>query len=292
MTLPVVSQVANHLAKTGGKFTGTELVTIMAGGNDVLMQLGGLSAGATAAGTAAGQKAFPTLLIGGLVATVPAANQATAQASIGLGRTNLGCRQAATRPRSPPPPCTAAAQLGANVQAAQAAAAKAGTDAQAAGAKAGADYAAAQGPVLVAALGKAGAELAAIVKTQLVAKGANYVVVNNLPDVASTPSGKAQSAETQTLIKRDGRHLQRTAEGRPGRRPAHRLRRPVLGQPRPGDQPGHLRLDQHLAKGLHAPNRRSPAPRARCRRRTSATTCSPMTSTRPHTSTGWSRVMS
>jgi len=200
MTVPVVSQVANHLAKTGGKFSGTELITVMSGGNDVLVSLGQLSAGATAAGTAAGQKAFPTLLIGGLIATVPAANQATAQVNITTAvqtSAAAGGNQTAIATAA----ITAAAQLGAPLPAAQAAAAKAGTDAQAAGAKAGADYAAAQGPALVAALGKAGAELAAIVKTQLVAKGANYVVVNNLPDVASTPSGKAQSAETQALIK-------------------------------------------------------------------------------------------
>lgn len=199
MTLPVVSQVANHLAKTGGKFSGTELVTVMAGGNDVLMQLGGLSAGATAAGTAAGQKAFPTLLIGGLVALVPAANQATAQQSIGLAVQSTAAA-GGTQTAIATAAITAAAQLGAPVAAAQAAAARAAVDAQAAGAKAGADYAAAQGPLLVAELGKAGAELAALVKTQIVAKGANYVVVNNLPDVASTPSGKAQSASTQQLI--------------------------------------------------------------------------------------------
>jgi phospholipase/lecithinase/hemolysin len=46
----------------------------------------------------------------------------------------------------------------------------------------------------------AGAELGALVKTQIVAKGANYVLVNNLPDVASTPSGKSQSAAVQALI--------------------------------------------------------------------------------------------
>jgi outer membrane lipase/esterase len=201
MTVPVVTQIANHLAnpKINGKFSGTELVTITAGGNDVLMQLGQLRAGATAAGTAAGQKAFPTLLIGGLVALVPAANQATAQQSIGLAVQTAaasGGNQTAIATAA----ITAAAQLGAPIPAAQAAAAKAGTDAQAAGAKAGADYAAAQGPALVAELGKAGAELAALVKNQIVAKGANYVVVNNLPDVASTPAGKKQSASTQALI--------------------------------------------------------------------------------------------
>ncbi|MEJ7807842.1 MAG: SGNH/GDSL hydrolase family protein, partial [Telluria sp.] len=37
-------------------------------------------------------------------------------------------------------------------------------------------------------------------KTMIVAKGANYVVVNNLPDLGGSPAGKAQDAATQTLI--------------------------------------------------------------------------------------------
>ena len=200
MTLPVVSQVKNHLAKTGGKFSGTELVTIMAGGNDVLMQLGALSAGATAAGTAAGQKAFPTLLVSGLAPLVAPSNLPIAQQTIGLAIQNAavaGGDQTAISGAA----AMAAINLGASPLAAQAAAEKAGTDAAAEGAKAGAAYAAQQGPVLVGALGKAGAELAAIVKAELVAKGANYVVVNNLPDVAGTPSGKAQGADIQALIK-------------------------------------------------------------------------------------------
>ncbi|MET0980628.1 MAG: SGNH/GDSL hydrolase family protein [Telluria sp.] len=199
MTLPVVTQVQNHLTKAGGKFSGTELVTVMAGGNDVLMQLGQLSAGATAAGTAAGQKAFPTLLVSGLVPLVAPSNMAVAQQTIGLAIQNAaiaGGNQTAIAGAA----AMAAINLGASPTAAQAAASKAGTDAAAEGAKAGAAYASQQGPVLVAAVGKAGAELAALVKTQLVAKGANYVVVNNLPDVAGTPSGKARSAETQALI--------------------------------------------------------------------------------------------
>jgi len=45
-TVPVVTQIANHLAKTGGKFSGTELVNVTAGGNDILFLLGQLSASA------------------------------------------------------------------------------------------------------------------------------------------------------------------------------------------------------------------------------------------------------
>ncbi|HWW68816.1 MAG TPA: esterase, partial [Duganella sp.] len=78
--------------------------------------------------------------------------------------------------------------------------AKATADATAAGNKAGLDYAAAKGPELVAALATAGTELANLVKTQIIANGANFVTVNNLPDVATTPSGRGQSAATQALI--------------------------------------------------------------------------------------------
>ena len=70
----------------------------------------------------------------------------------------------------------------------------------AAGAKAGADYAAAQGPLLVASMKQAGTELVALVKDQIIAKGANYVIVNNLPDVAGTPSGLSKDANTKALI--------------------------------------------------------------------------------------------
>ena len=199
LTVPLVTQIANHLTKTGGKFSGSELVTVMSGGNDVLMQLAGLRAGSTAAGQAAGAQAFPTLLITGLVATVPAANRAAAPAAItqAVQGAAAGGNQQAIAAAA----VGAAARLGATLADAQAAAAAAGTAATAAGTRAGNEYAAAQGPVLVAALGRAGAEMAALVKTQIVAKGANYVVVNNLPDIASTPSGKAQTAEIQALIK-------------------------------------------------------------------------------------------
>ena len=78
--------------------------------------------------------------------------------------------------------------------------AKATADATAAGAKAGADFATANGPSLVAEMTKAGTELATLVKNQIIANGANYVTVNNLPDVATTPSGRSRSAEIRTLI--------------------------------------------------------------------------------------------
>jgi phospholipase/lecithinase/hemolysin len=74
-------------------------------------------------------------------------------------------------------------------------------EAAAAGAAAGARYAADNGPAAVTAMATAAAELAGIVRDQLIAKGANFVVVNNLPDLALTPDSLARSAATQQLIK-------------------------------------------------------------------------------------------
>jgi phospholipase/lecithinase/hemolysin len=191
MTVPVVTQIANHLAKTGGKFSGTELVIVMAGGNDVLEQLGELSAGATTAGG--------TALIGSLVkqlapgtrdpATAAGAIQAAAVAEASKGSAAPAIITAAI---------TAAAQLGNTAAVANATAigTQAGADATAAGLA----YSTAHGPDLVKALGTAGAELAVLVKDQILAKGAGYVVVNNLPDVSITPSVLAQSADTQKLV--------------------------------------------------------------------------------------------
>ena len=192
MTVPVKTQVANHLARpgVGGKFSGSELVTIMAGGNDVLMQLAVVSA----EGTKAGAAAFPGLLISGLAATTP--NPATAAPIITTAvQANAAGGQTAITNAA----VMAAISQGATQTAAVAAATKAGADAKAAGAKKAAEYAAANAEALVAALGKAGAEKAAIVKNEIVGKGAKYVIVNNLPDVANTPSGRAQPA-LQPLI--------------------------------------------------------------------------------------------
>jgi outer membrane lipase/esterase len=47
LTVPIQTQIDNHLRKVGGSFNGTELVTVMAGGNDVFSNLGALAYGAT-----------------------------------------------------------------------------------------------------------------------------------------------------------------------------------------------------------------------------------------------------
>ncbi|QYF95692.1 esterase [Massilia sp. PAMC28688] len=219
LTVPVVQQVSNHLAKTNGKFSGTEVVFVTAGGIDALALLGELQAGATAAGQAAGaaegakvgaQVYLSTLIA--LLADGATDKQAAAQA-IGLaaqteaqrtGSTQETITQVAIGTAAAQPGNAAVGQVevyGPIVVKARFTAEAAGkTAGEAAGAKAGADYAAAQAPALVTAMGTAGAQLAGIVKEMIVANGANYVVVNNLPDLGGSPAGKAQDAATQTLI--------------------------------------------------------------------------------------------
>ncbi len=189
MTVPVVTQIQNHLSKSGGKFSGTELVIVMAGGNDVLELLGEFSAGATKdAGTALATSLVQQLAPG---TANPATGAAAIQAAIVANQKNAAdvIIKAAI---------TAAVMNGNTAAAANAATigATAGAAAQTAAAK----YQAAHSGELVTAMGTAGDELAVQVKTQIVGKGANYVVVNNLPDVSISPSAKAQSADTQKLI--------------------------------------------------------------------------------------------
>jgi phospholipase/lecithinase/hemolysin len=211
MTVPVAQQIANHLAKSGGKFSGTELVTVMAGGNDILALLGQLQAAATAAGTAAGNTAGQTTFATSLTMQLAAGatNPQTAAQAIGLAIQTESANPNHTSTTVVTAAVTAAAQQPGNsavgspavygpmVAKAQSDAATAGATA---GAKAGADYFAANAASVVTGMGTAGAELAAMVKTQIIGKGANYVVVNNLPDVANTPSANAQTADVKGLI--------------------------------------------------------------------------------------------
>jgi phospholipase/lecithinase/hemolysin len=87
LTVPVVTQVANHLAKMGGKFSGTEIVFVVAGGNDALQLLGELAAAATAAGQAAG--AAEGAKVGGQVFIVTLAQLLGAGASDPAAATQL-----------------------------------------------------------------------------------------------------------------------------------------------------------------------------------------------------------
>ena len=211
LTYPVAKQIATHLSRTGGSFKPTDVVIVMAGGNDLLMLTAGLTAAAQAAGAAAGAKAgaeafaksLTTLLAAG------ATNPSTAATAIGTaiatesarpgstGTTLVGAavQAAATQPGNSA--VGSPAVYGPMVGKAQADAGAAGATA---GASAGAAYGAANGPALVPQMAAAGAELAALIRNEIVAKGATHVVLNNLPDVGSTPYAKAQSASSQQLV--------------------------------------------------------------------------------------------
>lgn len=211
LTYPIVKQVETHLARNGGSFKANDLVIVMAGGNDALALLGGLTAAAQAAGAAEGAKVgaqtFAKNLTGYLAAG--ATNPTTAAAAIGAaiaaesarpGSTSTTLVGAAVMAAATQPGNAAVASpavYGPLVAKAQAEAAAAGATA---GAAAGAAYGAANGPALVPQMAQAGAELANVIRTQIVAKGANYVVLNNLPDLSVAPSSKAQPASTQQLI--------------------------------------------------------------------------------------------
>jgi outer membrane lipase/esterase len=136
LAVPIATQMATHLARVNGAYSGTELVTVLGGGNDFFMNFNGV---AQAAGGGAG--AAGAAFIAGWSQSV--------QAAVSAG---------------------GAAAVGAASQAA------------------------------VAGMGQAGAELAGLVKTQIVAKGAKYVVVVNLPDVSQTPFALAFDAQTRALM--------------------------------------------------------------------------------------------
>jgi outer membrane lipase/esterase len=136
MAVPVTTQVATFLSTHSGHFSGTELVTVMAGGNDIFMNVNGVSAAAGGGAAAVG-------------AAIAAGWDTATQNAVAAG--GAGAVQAAA---------TAA----------------------------------------VTSMGVAGAQLAGLVKTQIIANGAKYVVVVNLPDVSQTPSAAAADAQTKGLI--------------------------------------------------------------------------------------------
>ena len=136
MAVPVVTQMATHLAVAGGAYSGKELVTVMAGGNDTFLQLNGVSSAAAGGAGAVGAAQF-------------AGWSAGVQATVAAG---------------------GAAAVGAAQQAA------------------------------VAGMAQAATELIALVNTQVIAKGAKYVAVVNLPDVSQTPFAATFDPATRGFI--------------------------------------------------------------------------------------------
>lgn len=161
MTVPVVKQIQNHLDANGGKFSGTEIVFVSGGPNDGFIQANTLSAAATAAATAAVTVAVPGQIQKDIASGV--CKPTDAQAS--------NCIAAAVATLTPT-----------------------------VGASAGAAYAKANAQTYVDAMGTAGTELASYVNNMILAKGAKYVVVVNMPDLSKTPDALKQSADTQTLL--------------------------------------------------------------------------------------------
>jgi phospholipase/lecithinase/hemolysin len=127
LTVPIATQVANHLAAVGGRFYGNEIVFVMAGSNDVVAWWQVLANGANAAAQAAGAD--------------PAA-QAQARSA----------------------------------------------------------YLASNGPGAVATVAATAGQLAAIISQQIVGAGANFVVVNNVPDLSGSPLGAIQDPQLRTLV--------------------------------------------------------------------------------------------
>jgi outer membrane lipase/esterase len=207
LTVPVKTQIASHLALSGGKFTGDEVVFVTAGGNDAIFLLEQLAAAATAAGQAAGASAFANTLVPLLAAG--ASDPGAAAVAIGTALQAEAARPGHTDASVVQAAVGAAARQPGNANVSDPAVygpmvAKAQADAAAAGATAGARYAAENGAAAVTAMATAGTELAALVKSQIVEKGARFVVVNNVPDIAITPSARSQPASTQVLISNMG----------------------------------------------------------------------------------------
>lgn len=195
MTVPLVTQVANHLAAVGGKFKGDELVLVMAGGNDVLFLLSKLSADATAAGGQGYIVSLATQLAAG------ATNPTTARAAILFAATTQAAVPGSTQASITTSAVGAAAvQPGNGAVVSPAVYGPMVTKAAADGAAAGAAFVTTTAPTLVTQMRDAGTQLATLVKSQIIANGANYVTVNNLPDVATTPSGRSRTAEIRALI--------------------------------------------------------------------------------------------
>lgn len=135
LATPVSTQMNTHLARSGGAYRGSELVTVTVGGNDLFMNLYGVAAAGVGGAAAAG-------------AASTAGWDQTVQAAVAAG--GPAAVQAAT---------TAA----------------------------------------VAAMGRTGTELASLVRTQVLDKGARYVTVLNLGDGAQTPFAMTFDAGTRQL---------------------------------------------------------------------------------------------
>ena len=178
LTEPVVAQIQNFLAlpANGGKFKGTELVTVQGGANDLFVQgdafktsfmnavVARLVSGAPSANQAAVQTAVITA-----VATQVAA-QASSAVIIGAAITAAATHAVANSYNNP-------VALGAVADQGAALVALASSDAT---------------PAAIASVTLAAKELADAVKS-IVASGAKRVVVMNIPDASQTPGTTSEA---------------------------------------------------------------------------------------------------
>lgn len=179
LTEPVTTQIANYLAANGtGRFSGQELITVLAGANDIFGQSELLQAGA-------GQ-VLATSLVTQLVAGAPIIQQQLAQRAISEGIQAEATKATA----SPTSIVTAAVTAAATHAASNGYTNTAVANAQAIGAAAQAavtTYMTTTGAQnAVTGMAQAANDLASSIKDML-AKGATRVVVLNLPDVSQTP---------------------------------------------------------------------------------------------------------
>jgi outer membrane lipase/esterase len=188
LTEPIVTQVENHLSRNNGVFSGSELVTVQGGANELFAQASILTAAATAAGNTEGNAAFTSTLISLLAQN--ATNPGTAAQAIGLAMQQAASLNGSTQESIVNAAVVAAmSQPGNSTNPSSYASAitSATTAAVSAGNTAAAQYIANTGaPNAVAAMVTAAAQLSASVNN-MISKGAKRVVVTNLPDVSLTP---------------------------------------------------------------------------------------------------------
>jgi len=200
LTVPVVTQIQNHLNAVGGKFSGTEIVFVLAGANDVFVQLASVPGYAQTAVTNLVTKQVQADIAAGTCTPTDAqASNCQAAAEGELWQASLGSASAVT------------AAVTAQVQSDVKAGTCTPTDAQATNCQAQAEtelvtaYLTAQGTAAgaaqaVTALGQAGAELAGYINNLIIANGAKYVTVVNIPDIGTTPLGNSLTSSELALV--------------------------------------------------------------------------------------------
>lgn len=160
LTYPVQQQIAQYLTDHGGKFSGSEIVTVMAGANDLSFQLNVLIIGAVQAAITA---QVPNEIGLGHCTVAEATTVCVAAALNTLGGLDALKQNIASNP-------------------------------------AGGAYIAENATAAVTAVGAAGAQLAGYVNTQILGNGAKYVVVANMGDFSSVPATANFSTATKGLI--------------------------------------------------------------------------------------------